>query len=159
MTTTHFIDRVLRDLPLYTTCIPSNHISSITSEIKAGKLKPPFYFIVNTAPAHIEIGGHWMLVYCKRAEVEVFDSLALSRDLLPTDIIHFLNFYKKVVYSNTPIQSPSSIYCGLFAIARALSISNGQTLETFLSHFLTRDLDQNDLLVEDYIVRTLNEVY
>ena len=100
-----------------------------------------------------------MLVYCKRTEVELFDSLALSRDLLQSDIIHFLNFYKKVVYSHKPIQSPSSIYCGLFAIGRALSISNGQTLETFHSHFLTRDLDKNDLLVEDYIVRTLHEVY
>jgi len=106
--------------------------------------------IVNTETAATENSGHWMLItfFTKNktlVKCEVFDSLAQHKSHLPPmiqDYIRLLN--SPVKYSTTQIQSNFSDFCGLFCVARLMSILLNEGLNTFTSNFTTRNLEQNN---------------
>ena len=106
--------------------------------------------IVNTETAASEISGHWMLItfFNKNktlVKCEVFDSLAQHKSHLPPMIQDYIRLLKSPVkYSTTQIQSNFSDFCGLFCIARFMSILLNEGLNTFTSNFTTRNLEQNN---------------
>ena len=158
MTTTSFIDGFLRDFPNYIACIPSDLIINVDncSQING---KTPF-FVVNTSPSHVQNFGHWLLVIIHSHEIcELFDSLALSKDQLPLDILHFLSKFKTVKFSTKPIQSPISNFCGVFVIARALSVCKGESPAKFYKNFHKELLYKNDITATKYILNNIQTLY
>ena len=106
--------------------------------------------IVNTEKASSEISGHWVLLtfFCKNKSIfrcEVFDSLAQRVSDLPPEIQDYIRLVKSPVkYSITQIQSDFSDFCGIFCIARFMSILLNEELNTFTSKFNIRNLNQNN---------------
>lgn len=158
MTTTSFIDRFLRELPNYITCVPSDLINNVKtwSQIKA---KKPF-FVVNISPSNVQNDGHWMLVIFHSNDIcELFDSLALPKDQLPIEILQFLSKFERVRFTRKPIQSPLSNFCGVFVIARALSVHKAESAAKFYNHFHKQLLYQNDILATQYILDSIQTLY
>ena len=106
--------------------------------------------IVNTETAASENSGHWMLItfFNKNktlVKCEVFDSLAQHKSDLPSMIQDYIRSLKSPAkYSTTQIQSNFSDFCGLFCVARFMSILLNEGLNTFTSNFTTRNLEQNN---------------
>ena len=106
--------------------------------------------IVNTETAASENSGHWMLItfFNKNktlVKCEVFDSLAQHKSDLPSMIQDYIRSLKSPTkYSTTQIQSNFSDFCGLFCVARFMSILLNEGLNTFTSNFTTRNLEQNN---------------
>lgn len=158
MTTTEFIDKFLQDLPNYITCVPSDLIINVKnwSHIKA---QTPF-FVVNTSPSHVQNDGHWMLVIIHgNDDCELFDSLALTKEHLPVEILQFLSKFRKVRFASKAIQSPISNFCGVFAIARALSVCKAESATKFYKNFNKKLLYQNDIIATQYILDNIQTLY
>lgn len=160
MTTTVFIDKFLSGLPNYITCIPSDLINHENNWLIPAGVHIPCFFVVNTSPSDIQHEGHWLLaIIHNRNKIELFDSLAHSKDQLPVEITKFLSKFKKVVFSSKPIQSPFSNFCGVFVLAKALSVCKTESIEEFYENFQHDLLYQNDSLVIKYILDNLESVY
>ena len=158
MTTTSFIDKFLRELPNYITCIPSDMISNVKTWSQI-KIKKPF-FVVNLSPSHVQNYGHWVLVIIHSNDnCELFDSLALSKDQLPIEILQFLSKFGRVRFSSKPIQSPLSNFCGVFVIARALSVYKAESAAKFYKNFHKQLLCQNDIIATQYILDSIQTLY
>ena len=158
MTTTSFIDRFLRDLPNYITCVPSDLIINVRnwSQIKT---QTPF-FVVNISPSHVQNDGHWMLVIIHSNDnCELFDSLALTKEDLPVEILQFLSKFRRVKFSSKAIQSPLSNFCGVFSIARALSVCKAESAAKFYKNFHKQLLYQNDIIATQYILDNIQTLY
>ena len=84
--------------------------------------------------------------------IELFDSLG-SPNPLPRQIHKLLSRYGRVTLTNPPIQHLLSDFCGFFVMGRLISIHNNQKLETFLSRFSRIDLEDNDLIIEENVVK------
>lgn len=160
MTTTLFINKFLSGLPNYITCIPSDLINHEKNWLIPTRVRSPCFLVVNTSPSHIQLEGHWLLVIIHgRNKIELFDSLAHPKEQLPVEITTFLSKFKKVVLSSKPIQSPFSNFCGVFVIAKALSVCKAEPIGRFYNNFQHDSLYQNDLLVIKYILDNLASVY
>lgn len=159
MTSTFFIDAFFREFPNYISCIPSDLILNVENWGQKRVLGPCF-FIVNTSPSHILTAGHWLtcIIY-SRDKCEIFDSLATPTEQLPSEILLFLKKFKKVVFSPRPIQSSISNFCGIFAIARAISACRREPLKDFYTNFKEDLLFQNDSLATKYILDNISSVY
>ena len=161
MTSTFFIDRFLRGLSRYVTCLPSDMVSNVKDLLRSNPNIPcPCFFVINTAPSHIHNNGHWLLLTChNNNNIELFDSLALTKDQLPTEILQFLQEFKVRTFSHKPIQSPLSNFCAIYAIARALSVSKGESLSKFQQYFHNEMLHKNDLIATQYILDSIPTLY
>ena len=159
MTSTLFIDRFLSGLPNYMTCIPSDFIFHV-KDWSNTHVQMPCFFIVNTSPSHVLTQGHWLLIVIYSIQrCELFDSLALPADQLPVKILDFLSTFKKVIFSSKPIQSPFSNFCGIYTIARALSVCQAEPIAKFYGNFQEDLLYQNDILATKYIIDNIATVY
>lgn len=159
MTSTLFIDRFLKGLSNYITCLPSDLIFNINDSLLL-KAQSPSFFVVNTSPSHINNTGHWILIIIHSSQkIEVFDSLALGKEQLPADILQFVSKYKEVTFSSKTIQSPLSNFCAVFTIARAHSVCKGESLVKFHSYFHKDLLHQNDIIATQYILDTIPTLY
>ena len=120
--------------------------------------------IVNTETAASEISGHWVLLtfFNKNKTLikcEVFDSLAQHTSDLPPMLQDYIRLLKTPVkYSITQIQSDFSDFCGLFCIARFMSILLNEELNTFTSKFNIRNLDQNNKTSVKLISRYIKDL-
>ena len=112
-------------------------LRGVTSQdrIKELKLdKGKCFIIVNTA--RFPLSGHWILLTFEHSVCEIFDSLGNPPEKLPSSILNFIiKNSKKIVSSNTAVQSSLSNLCGFFVIARILSKISHESLETFLDRF------------------------
>ena len=113
--------------------------------------------IVNTEKSTSNKSGHWILltyfrknkklVYC-----EIFDSLAHNISELPMLIVEYIRSLDvPVKYSHTQIQSYFSDFCGLFCIARFLSILSREDLDKFTKYFNDKFLNRNKKISVEYI--------
>ena len=111
-------------------------------------------FVINTFEKKNTHGGHWVLAsyWPDGGYIELFDSLG-STNPLPRQIHRLLSRYGRVTLTNPPIQHLLSDFCGFFVMGRLISIHNNQKLETFLSRFSKTDLEDNDLIIEENVVR------
>ena len=113
--------------------------------------------IVNTEKSTSNKAGHWILltyfrknkklVYC-----EIFDSLAHNISEIPMLIVEYIRSLDvPVKYSHTQIQSYLSDFCGLFCIARFLSILSREDLDKFTKYFSNKFLNRNNKISVEYI--------
>ena len=159
MTSTFFIDAFFREFPNYISCIPSDLILNM-QDCAQNRVSGPCFLIVNTSPSYIQTTGHWLtIIIYNRDKCEIFDSLAAPKEQLPSKILFFFKKFKKVIFSPRAIQSPISNFCGVFAIARAISACRRQPLKDFYRNFKEDLLLQNDSLATKYILDNISSVY
>lgn len=158
MATSSFIDDFLREIPNYITCLPSDLITNVVNYpwVKSETA----FFVVNLSPSYILDDGHWILVIMyDNGDCELFDSLALAKEYLPPDILKFLSIFKKVSFNRIQIQADHSNFCGVFVIARALSLIKSVTLPQFMENFHKEMLDKNDHIVTEYVMNNVKFLY
>lgn len=120
--------------------------------------------IVNTEPAGSNISGHWMLItFFNRNKTlikcEIFDSVAQHMSDLPPALQDYIRLLKiPVKYSTTQIQSDFSDFCGLFCMARFMSILLNEGLDTFTNNFNIRNLDGNNKTSVKLIFRYIKDL-
>ena len=120
--------------------------------------------IVNTEPLDSNISGHWVLItfFSKNKALikcEIFDSLAQPISNLPPALQDYIRLLKiPVRYLTVQIQSDLSDFCGLFCMARFMSILINERLNIFTNNFSARNLDQNDKISVKLILRYIREL-
>ncbi len=156
MTSTYFLHKCLKNIPIYTSVLPIDHLDKVVNWFEKYKGPFPKSFVLNTEPSNVKKGGHWILVTFfkqnKDVAIEIFDSLALGSGSLPHQLRIQLGDLGKLVYSKLQIQSFISDYCGFFCLYRCLSINNGQSLDEFYKSFSLVNLNDNDKTVVSLIV-------
>ena len=120
--------------------------------------------IVNTEPRDSNISGHWVLItFFSKNKVlikcEIFDSLAQPISNLPPALQDYIRLLKTPVrYLTVQIQSDLSDFCGLFCMARFMSILINERLSIFTINFNIRNLNQNDKISVKLILRYIREL-
>ena len=120
--------------------------------------------IVNTEPLDSNISGHWVLItfFSKNKALikcEIFDSLAQPISNLPPALQDYIRLLKiPVRYLTVQIQSDLSDFCGLFCMARFMSILINERLNIFTNNFNVRNLNQNDKISVKLILRYIREL-
>ena len=120
--------------------------------------------IVNTEPLDSNISGHWVLItfFSKNKALikcEIFDSLAQPISNLPPALQDYIRLLKTPVrYLTVQIQSDLSDFCGLFCMARFMSILINERLSIFTTNFNIRNLNQNDKISVGLILRYIREL-
>ncbi len=116
----------------------------------------PEFFIVNTEPISSQRMGHWITFsrYRENGEVvlEMFDSLAYPLSSLSRNIQQIMKSgsYENFLTNQKVLQTVSSNFCGLYCIARFISLLHKESLKDFLNAF-SSDREQNDERVCKYI--------
>lgn len=161
MTSNIFIAQILDVFHSFLGVFPSDEYPKLP-RIKHGVLGAVF----NTKSSKEHVCGHWVLISYfiydyKLIFCEIFDSLSLNENILPTNIIEYISSLKThVKYSKIRVQSLESEFCGIFCIARFLSIYLNECLNVFLAKFDTRELMVNDrkvvVIIRKYL-KIINE--
>ena len=132
---------------------PDTLPQNIFRERHEGKME---FLIINSEEISSNRSGHWLSFMRYREDgrcvLEFFDSLAIPHSLLPENVKKMIAIsHFDIFKSNLKIlQSVASNYCGLYCIARFLSLLNRMRLEKFLSTF-EADKVLNDHVVVMYI--------
>ena len=120
--------------------------------------------IVNTEPVGSNISGHWVLLtfFSKNKTLikcEIFDSLAQPIPDLPIALQDYIRLLKiPVKYSTTQIQSDFSNFCGLFCMARFMSILLNEGLDIFTNNFNIKNLNRNNKISVKLIFRYIKDL-
>ena len=120
--------------------------------------------IVNTEPSTSNISGHWVLLTFFRknktfVKCEVFDSLSQPMSDYPPALQDYIRSLKiPVKYSATQIQSDFSDFCGLFCIARFMSVLLNERLDIFINNFNIENLNRNNKISVVLISRYIKEL-
>ena len=146
------IDSILAETGNYSGCFSLDEISLI----KPSSLKNPSSFVLNTFEKRFSQGGHWLLItfFNERSVVEIFDSLGMP-SLIPSRIRNSLLHFGNLVHTTKTVQDPLSDCCGLYVIARSISVNKGQSLARFLDNF-GRDTRKNDVLINRVVAEYLH---
>lgn len=126
------------------------------NELKFIKNKT-FSIIFNTSNNYSK-GTHWCVIYKSddSGEVQFFDSLGLPYYYYGNEIIEFLRCNSSFVrYNVRPVQSNSSISCGMFCLYfiynRLCKINYDNVIAMFSNNKF-----KNDILVHDFVTRSFN---
>ena len=101
-------------------------------------------------------GTHFVSVYATKDTLEYVDSFGF-----PPFISHVLRMLKKLckrrkfVYNEKTIQPDKSHFCGLYSLAYLLSKDFGFTLREYQRIFTENPIENNDILVEEFISELL----
>ena len=147
-----FLISVLKGFKIFGGVFACDELHTITSSKREFSS-----IIVNTEKSTSNKAGHWILltyfrknkklVYC-----EIFDSLAHNISEIPMLIVEYIRSLDvPVKYSHTQIQSYLSDFCGLFCIARFLSILSREDLDKFTKYFSNKFLNRNNKISVEYI--------
>ena len=155
-----FLTRVLKRFKNFEGVFACDELKTITlSERKFSSV------ILNTEKSSSDKSGHWVLLTYfrknkKLIHCEIFDSMGYNTNELPPLIREYIRCLDiHVEYSYTQIQSYFSDFCGLFCIARFLSILSGEDLNKFTKYFNNKVLNRNDKIAVEVIfshIKTLN---
>ena len=114
------------------------------------------FLIINSEEISSNRSGHWLSFtrYKEdgRCVLEFFDSLAFPHSLLPENVKKMIAVSDFDIFKTNQkiLQSVASNYCGLYCIARFLSLLHETRLEKFLNTFKV-DKALNDQIVVMYI--------
>ena len=90
---------------------------------------------------------------------EVFDSLAQPMSDYPSTLQDYIRSLKiSVKHSSTQIQSDFSDFCGLFCIARFMSVLLNERLDVFTNYFNIENLNRNNKISVVLISRYIKEL-
>ena len=106
-----------------------------------------FAVIINLA-AHDQVGTHFVVVIQMWKKMFIFDSLAMSRPMLPESIKHWLNNKQAIDVLNTPIQDLNSEFCGFYCIYFILWLSL-PIPSKLINKYSVTNFDYTNLLLND----------
>jgi len=106
----------------------------------------PKSLIINTANSDTD-GEHWVALVLQKKRCFYFDSFGLP--IMNKNILHFLQKYKKVMYSDICIQDINSVKCGKFCIGFIKYVNSKKSYNDFISKFDFVKLYKNDEIVEN----------
>ena len=106
----------------------------------------PKSLIINTANSDTD-GEHWVALVLQKKRCFYFDSFGLP--IMNKNILHFLQKYKKVMYSDICIQDSNSEKCGKFCIAFIKYVQSRNSYNDFIAKFDFVKLYKNDEIVEN----------
>ena len=106
----------------------------------------PKSLIINTANSDTD-GEHWVALILQKKRCFYFDSFGLP--IMNKNILHFLQKYKKVMYSDICIQDINSVKCGKFCIGFIKYVNSKKSYNDFISKFDFVKLYKNDEIVEN----------
>ena len=106
----------------------------------------PKSLIINTANSDSD-GEHWVALVLQKERCFYFDSFGLP--IMNKNILHFLQKYKKVMYSDICIQDINSVKCGKFCIGFIKYVNSKKSYNDFISKFDFVKLYKNDEIVEN----------
>lgn len=111
------------------------------------KFTLPAIFVINLSP-HTESGSHWVSVYISSSRFGYyFDSFGLP--IRNRYILHFLKKHaRRIDHNKKQLQHITSIKCGQFCCAFAVTILKNGSMSTFLNRFC-KNLYVNDLVIEN----------
>ena len=95
----------------------------------------------------IDVGTHWIALFCKRSEIIYFDSFGV--EYIPEEIKEFIG-NKNVKANIFWIQANSSIMCGYFCIGFIDFMLAGKKLTDFTILVSPYDFDKNDNIILSY---------
>ena len=106
----------------------------------------PKSLIINTANSDTD-GEHWVALVLQKKRCFYFDSFGLP--IMNKNILHFLQKYKKVMYSDICIQDINSVKCGKFCIGFIKYVNSKKSYNDFITKFDFVKLYKNDEIVEN----------
>ena len=114
----------------------------------------PSCFVCNTSLSW-QAGVHWLALFCPSPYTpsEIFDSRAMGTDAYSNLVEKFLLRNGNGTYKiNTFAYQPQTTFtCGYFALTFLDWRCAGVTFEEGVKRFSKTKLEQNDLLVQDYV--------
>ena len=106
-------------------------------EIICLKIKDGAY-VVNL-DEYVDVGTHWIALFCKRNEIVYFDSFGVEH--VPKEIKEFVE-NKNIRANIFQVQSNNSIMCGYFCIRFIDFMLAGKKLTDFTSLFSPYDFEK-----------------
>jgi len=125
--------------------LPNKNVFVLALDQLATKVSLPIGIVLNLSPS-TEGGSHWVGIYINDlGHCTYFCSYGEKAQ--NKEILWFLKMNSKSVHYNIKqIQSPTSIVCGLYAVAFIYAAFSGITLVSFLRPF-TFNFKLNDVII------------
>ena len=148
MTTTEYIDNVMKSVEGFLGTYPCNMIPKLNKRLGLNSM------IINLDDSQ-QSGSHWVgiIVENKNNTVHYYDPLGSKAS--NKHISKFVNKFKKIYYNNHKIQPIESVHCGIYCIGFILhSVKNGVSITSYNSMFCKTRLATifNDDIAVWYIV-------
>ena len=96
---------------------------------------------------NLEVGRHWIALFCNRSEIVYFDSFGVEH--VPEEIKEFIG-NKNIKANIFRVQANNSIMCGYFCIGFIDFMFAGKTLIDFTSLFSPCDFEKNNSIILKY---------
>ena len=136
------IEDILQTSDKFLGCFPLDELPPFPQRLPAS-------IIVNTNIS-TEIGDHWLALVLDEGECFYFDSFGLP--ILEETLIKYLEpYYSSVTYSDLCIQHIESDKCGEFCILFVKHFKSNNIYENILLQFNKNNLQQNDVIVEQWL--------
>jgi hypothetical protein len=131
-------------------------IYNVTNIINISFRNLPCYIICNLDVAAGD-GSHWIAIALSKDVAFYFDSF--GERCKNDNILCMLRKigYNSYDYNKKPIQHPTSIHCGHFAIGFILALNSNYSIEKYLNLFKRRS-SLNDKVVENFLSRFSIEI-
>ena len=103
-------------------------------------------YVVNL-DEYVDVGTHWIALFCNRSEIVYFDSFGVEH--VPEEIKKLVGS-KNIIANILPVQTNNSIMCGYFCIGFIDFMLAGKKLTDFTSMFSPYDFKKNDNIILSY---------
>ena len=96
---------------------------------------------------YIDVGTHWIALFCNRNEIVYFDSFSVEH--IPREIKKFIG-NKNIKANIFPIKANNSVMCGYVCIAFIDFMLAGKKLTDYTNLFSPHDFLKNDNIILSY---------
>ena len=96
---------------------------------------------------YVDVGTHWIALFCSRNEVAYFDSFGIEH--IPKEIKNFIE-NKNIKTNIFRVQANDSVMCGYFCIGFIDFMLAGKKLTDYTSLFSPHDFKKNDNIILSY---------
>lgn len=112
----------------------------------------PACFVCNVDPSD-QPGSHWLAFYIPSADkLEFFDSYGNTPDFFQGPICDFASRYSRIIYNPSTLQTNVTAVCGQYAIYFLICKCRGESMNKFLSRFVTDNIC-NDQRVYNFVAK------
>ena len=105
------------------------------------KIKDGTYVI--NLDEYVDVGTHWIALFCNRNEIVYFDSFVVAH--VPEEIGN-----KNIKASIFRVEASDSVMCGYFSIGFIDFILAGKKLTDYANLFSPHDIKKNDNIILSY---------
>ena len=95
----------------------------------------------------VDVGTHWIALFCNKSEIVYFDSFGVEH--VPEEIKEFVG-NKNIIANISRVQASNSVMCGYFSKGFIDFMLAGKKLIDFTIMFSPYDFDKNDQVISNY---------